>query len=424
MLDPKFLGEYAQMLFQLKNGEAYKMGELKDFGQVGARALDDHTLLIELRGPTPYFLSMLKHHAWFPVHPGTVDSTGAYFDLSGRWTRPSTFIGNGPFVLKEWKDYQWIYVEKSPTYWDSGRVRLKGIYFFPIEDNNTEMRMFRSGQLHMTNTVPTNDLPIMREQGDPRLRLEPAISTYFYFFNTTRPPLDNVLVRRALSLAIDRQTIVDKVTLGGQKPAGSMVPPEFEDYQPPDNAVSFNPEEARRLLAEAGYPNGEGFPRVELLFNTSEGHRKIAEAIVEMWAKHLNIKPVLDNTEWKVFLDRQSHLDYDVSRSGWLGDYLDPLTFLELFRTGNGNNDSGWSNPRYDALIEAAFVAPSPDEHYRLMREAEAILVEDMPIAPVYFYTRAYMLDPRVQNWNPAPMEYRPWKYIWLDPEASVGKAE
>ncbi|MEX0324455.1 MAG: peptide ABC transporter substrate-binding protein [Puniceicoccaceae bacterium] len=413
MLHPDSPGEYLQMLFMLKNGEEYHRGEVSDFADVGVTALDDKTLRMDLIGPTPYFLNMLKHYSWFPVHGPTIEAHGGMFDMSGEWTLPENFVGNGPFILDEWRPNQYIRVTKSPTYWDRETMRLNAIYFYPVEDDNTENRMFDSGLMHLTSTVPTNDVPVLKETDPDLIHIDDYLGTYFYRFNVTRPPLDNPLVRQAFNLAIDRKAIVEKVSLGDQKPAHAFVPAGFNGYPSP-NALGYDPEKARKLLAEAGYPDGEGFPELYLLFNTSEGHRKIAEAIVAMWNKNLGINMQLENKEWKVFLDAQSHLDYDICRSGWIGDYMDPITFLEMFTTGNGNNDTGWSNERYDELIAAAFRSRTEEEHFGYLLEAEQILLKELPIAPLYWYTRIYLKDPRVKNWNPKLLDNRPYKYIYL----------
>ena len=413
MLDPAFTGEYAQMLFLIKNAEAFKMGKISDFGDVGVTAVDDLTLRIELVGPTPFFLSMLKHYSWFPVHPGTIEAHGGPLDMSGDWTLPENFVGNGAFVIDTWKPNQYLLVSKSPTYWDRDTVRLNGIYFFPVEDDNTEKRMFDSGLLHVTGTVPTNDVPSLRETRPDIIHIDDYLGTYFFRTNVTRPPLDNPLVRRALNLAIDRQAIVDKVTLADQKPAYAYVPAGFNGYPSPQ-VLGYRPDEARRLMAEAGFPNGEGFPELYLLFNTSEGHRKIAEAIVAMWNENLGINMQLENKEWKVYLDAQTLLDYDISRSGWIGDYMDPITFLEMFTTGNGNNDTGWSNARYDELIAKGFRSTNQEEHFASLLEAEKILLDELPIIPLYWYTRVYLKDPRVKGWNPKLLDNRPYKHIYL----------
>jgi oligopeptide transport system substrate-binding protein len=413
MLNPAFPGEYAQMLYIMENAEGYQNGEVADFSNVGVEAVDDKTLRFRLVGPTPYFINMLKHYSWFPVHPPTIEAHGGRFDMSGEWTLPENFVGNGPFTLTEWRPNQYIRVTRSPTYWDRARMRLSEVYFFPIEDDNTERRMFDSGLLHVTGTVPSNDIPSLRRDKPELINIDDYLGTYFFRLNVTRPPLDNPLVRKALNFAIDRRAIVERVTLGDQKPAHAFVPEGFNDYPNP-RVLGYDPERARAYLAEAGYPGGEGFPSLYLLFNTSEGHRKIAEAVVDMWNRNLGINLQLENKEWKVYLDAQSLLDYDISRSGWIGDYMDPITFLEMFTTGNGNNDTGWSNARYDELIRAAFRSTSEEEHFALLLEAEHILMEELPVVPMYWYTRIYLKDPRLKGWHPKLLDNHPFKYLYF----------
>jgi len=414
MLDPGFGGEYAQMLYILQNAEAYKLGTLSDFAQVGVQAIDDHTLEFRLVGPTPFFLSMLKHYSWYPVHPPTIEAHGGMLDLGGDWTLHGNYVGNGPFVLADWKPNQYLRVDKSPTYWDRESVRLNAIIFFPVEDDNSENRMFESGRLHVTGTVPSNQIASYRERRPDILHIDPYLGTYFLRLNVTRPPFDDPRVRLALNLAIDRTALVERVVKGGQQPATAYVPPGFSDY-PTHPVLGLDIERARALLAEAGYPGGEGFPSVFFLFNTSEDHRKIAEAVVAMWNQALGIDMQLENKEWKVYLEAQSNLDYDLSRSGWIGDYMDPITFLEMFTTGNGNNDTGWANPQYDAHIAAAFRSSTQDEHLAALRAAEDILLRELPIVPLYWYTRIYLLDPRVKGWNPKLLDNRPYKYLYFE---------
>lgn len=413
MLNPAFPGEYSQMLFVLKNAEAYQSGEISDFGEVGVTAVDEKILRFDLVGPTPYFINMLKHYSWFPVHPPTIEAHGGRFDMSGAWTLPENYVGNGPFVLTEWRPNQFVRVTKSPTYWDRETMRLNEIYFFPIEDDNTEKRMFDSGLLHITGTVPTNDIPVLRQTKPDLIHIDGYLGTYFFRMNVTRPPLDDPLVRKALAYAIDRRALVDKVTLGEQVPTTAFVPPGFDSYPTPE-VITHDPERAQAYFAEAGFPGGEGFPELFLLFNTSEGHRKIAEAVVAMWNETLGINMQLENKEWKVYLDAQSHLDYDVSRSGWIGDYMDPITFLDLFTTGNGNNDTGWGNPAYDALIAKAYRSTTEEEHFTSLLAAERILLEEMPVVPIYWYTRIYLKDPRLKGWAPKLLDNRPYKYLYL----------
>lgn len=405
--------EYAPMLHVLRNAKAFHEGTLTDFSEVGVVAVDDHTLRLELVGPTASLPNMLKHYSWYPVHPPTIEANGGMTDRSGAWTRESTFVGNGPFVLEDWRPNQFIKLKRSPTYWERDAVKLNAIYFFPIEDTNTELRMFTSGRLHYTNTIPTNDIPILKETHPEWVHIEPYMGVYFYRVNVTEGALRDPRVRKALAWSIDRRALVERVTLGGEIPATNYVPDMFSNFHS-DPAVGFDPEKARALLAEAGYPNGEGLPPIDILFNTQEAHKKIAVALAEMWRRNLGIEANPLNKEWKVYLDDQSNLKYDVSRSGWIADYADPMTFIDMFTTGNGNNDTGWSNARYDELVGLAQRAPTEEKRIAYLEEAEKLLMEEMPVIPIYWYTRKYLADPRLRNWFPKALDNRPFKYIYL----------
>lgn len=404
------LGQLGRVVAELRR--YHESGAEDFFRHVGVKALDDHTLEYRLEGPAPFFTSKLKHYSWYPVHPPTIERFGGMTARATDWTRPANYVGNGPFVLARWAVNQVVEVAKSPTYWDRETVSLNGIHFFPIENPNTEAQAFLAGQLHYANTLPSQLVPTYRDQYPDKLRIDPYLGTYFYRFNVTRPPLDDARVRRALTLAIDQRLITERITQGDQQPAYSQVPPGLRGYESV-HAVEHNPAEARRLLAEAGYPGGRGWPSgIEILFNTSENHRRIAEAIQQMWRAELGVDIGLVNQEWKVYIDSQISLDYWVSRSGWIGDYLDPMTFLEMWTTGNGNNNTGWSNPRFDGLITNAVREANPQRRLAILREAETVLLEELPIAPIYWYTRVYMIDPRVQGWVSAPLDNRPYKHL------------
>ncbi|MEM7397102.1 MAG: peptide ABC transporter substrate-binding protein, partial [Verrucomicrobiota bacterium] len=306
---------------------------------------------IELERPVPYFLQLVQSFTWLPVHPPTVEKFDAFDDPTTRWTDPENFVCNGPFKLKTWKLNQVLAVEKSPTYWDRDKVRLNEIRFYPIESLTSENLAFRSGQLHATITIPLNKVDAARKANDPHLVIQPLFACYYYNINIARPGLDRSNVRRALALAIDRKKIVELITKGGETPAGGITPLGVPGYAAKSPLV-FDPEEARALLAEAGYANGEGFPKYTLLYNTSESHRLIAQVVQQMWKTHLNIDVSLENKEWKVYLDAQANRDYDISRAGWKGIYLDPHAFLDLFVTGRPSNRTGWSRSDYDLMIE------------------------------------------------------------------------
>ncbi len=414
ILSPGLGADGAYMLHVVRNAEAFNKGTLTDFNQVGFRALDDWTLEIALTNPTPYFLSLLNYDAWFPVHIPTVKKYGPVYERGSYWTKPGRFVGNGPFTLEEWRLNQDIRVKKSPTYWDAARVRLNGIVFHTIDSNNVEERAFRSGQMHVTDTVPINRIDRYRREQPELLRIDPYLGSYFFRVNVTKPILNSRLVRRALGLAIDRQSIVDHVTRGGQLPAFCFTPPDTAGYTC-EAAFPYDPAAARQALAEAGFPEGRGIPPIEILFNTSENHKIIAEAVQQMWRKQLGIDARLVNQELKVYYDTRREMNYEVLRSTWIGDYADPNSFLNLWITNGANNQTGWSNAEYDRLIAEAGRTSDQAARYRAFQQAEAILLDDAPILPVYFYTHAFLIRPEVKGWWPTILDHHPYKYVYLE---------
>jgi oligopeptide transport system substrate-binding protein len=418
ILSPGLASEYAYMLYCLKNGEDFNKGTITDFAQVGAKAVDSATLVVDLKGPTPYFLSMLSHSSYLPVNPRVIAKFGKIDERGTRWTRPGNFVGNGPFTLAAWETNKVIVVRKSTTYWDSKTTRLKEVRFYPIESDQTEERAFRSGQLHITHTVPVNKLAYYRTQEPSILHINPYLCTYYYLLNVHKPPLDNVLVRKALAMSVDRAALVSGVTKAGEIPAHFFTPPNTAGYTSTDS-IPTDVAKARELLAQAGYPDGKGFPPLDILYNTSEQHQLIAQAIQEMWRKNLGITVTLTNQEWKVYLDAQTRKDYQVSRSGWSGDYNDPNTFLDMWVTGGGNNRTGWSSPAYDSLIAATTRTNDQTRRFSLFAQAEKILLDDASIIPIYFYVSKELRHPSVQGWYPTILDRHPYKYVWL--EAGAG---
>lgn len=411
---PVMGNEYAYMLFVIKNAEAWGTGKLDDFSEVGVRALDSHTLRVELENPAPYFLNLLNHHSLYAVPKHVVLAHGKMTDQFTQWARPGNMVSNGPFILKEWKIYHRIRVEKNPHYWDAENVKLNGIVFYPVENFSTEERMFRAGQVHKTYEVPLDKVPYYREQEPDKFINNAYFGTYYYQFNVTRPPFDDPRVRRAFTLAIDRDTIASEVMHGVVDPSYSLVPPGVGGYYPP-KLVDYDPEEAKRLLAEAGYPNGEGFPKVDLLYNTNESHRKIAVAIQQMWNSKLNVSVGLVNQEWKVYLDSRDRLDYDIARAAWIGDYVDPMNFLDLGLSTNGNNRSGYAVPEYDEMIMRTIPsAKTPEQRNELFYQTETQIMTDLPFAPIYTYKTKYLLHPSVKNLHKNYLNYYYYKYVTL----------
>ncbi len=416
-LTPSLASEYAYMLFVMKGAEDFNTGKITDFSQVGARAIDDHTLEIRLNAPTPYFLSLLLHYSWFPLHIPTIEKNGPLYERGNRWTKPGTFVGNGPFALESWRVNHVIIVRKSPTYWDAANVKLQKIYLYAIESTDTDERAFRSGQVHKTYELPQMKIDRYRKDFPELLHIDPFLGTYFYMLNTSKPPLTDKRVRRALAMSIDREVLVKNVTRGGQLPAYHFTPPGTAGYTARAR-FPFDIPAARKLLAEAGYPEGRGMPPVEILFNTLESHRAIAEAVQEMWKKNLGIDVRLLNQEWKVFLDSKRTGNYQISRFGWIGDYPDPNSFLDLWVTGGGNNDTRWSNSEYDRLIREAGRTSDLAARLEVFQKAEAILLDEMPVVPLYFYTRPYAMSPSVKGVYPTILDNHPYHRAWLEPQA------
>jgi oligopeptide transport system substrate-binding protein len=413
ILTPSLGAEYAYKLFPLVGAEDFNAGKLTDFSKVGATAIDALTLRLTLVNPTPFLLESLNHYAWFPVHMPTVEKFGGASRKGTAWTRPENFVGNGPFNLVSWKPNQVITVTRSPTYWDHDNVKLEGIEFYAIDNADSEERLFRTGGLDYCYSLPLSKIETYRREHADTYRATPYYGVYYYRLNVTQKPLDDKRVRRALALAIDRESIVKNILRdAGQTPAYNFTPPSAKFTS--TARLSGDLAEAKRLLAEAGYPDGKGLPSVEILFNTSDSHRVIAEAIQQMWKTRLGVNATIQNQEWKVYLDTTRTLNYQISRAGWIGDYDDPHTFLELWVTGGGNNQTGWSDPAYDRLLRSALETRTDADRMAVYQKLEAILADEVPVIPIYFYTRVYAISPKVKNWISTPLDNRAWKWIDL----------
>ena len=406
--------QYPDMLYYLEGAYDYHNGITDDFNNVGVKAIDKYTLKVNLNSPTPFFLGLLSHYSTWPVHKETVLKFGDIDDRNGEWTRPGNFVCNGPFQLKSWELNNKIVVEKNPNYWDASTVSLNEMHFYPVSNVMTEDRMFRAGQLHLTSTLPSQKCPIYIEENNPDLRIDPYMGTYFYRLNTENEALKDVRVRKALAFSVNRKLLVEKVTKCGQIPAYSFTPPGSNGYEP-DTEIPFDPKLAKDLLVAAGYNETNPFPKLEILFNTNEDHRKIALAIQQMWQQNLGIEVELVNQDWKVYLSREMVGDFQVSRAGWIGDYEDPNTFLDLMRPNRGNNKTGWENMEYDSIVAQANSTNDQIERYELLKEAERILIDEMPIIPLYTYVRSYQLSPDVKGFSPHILDHHHPKYIYLE---------
>lgn len=400
LVDPATAADYCYMADILLNANEIMAGE-KDKSELGVKAIDEHTLEVTLHTPCPYFEEIMAFPSLMPVRQDMIEKGGDQwtFDLS-------TYVGNGPYKMESWEHNSKIRLVKSENYYDFAKLGPNAINFALMDDANAIYAAFNSGQLNFIEEVPVAEIPTLVEQG--KLNIDKYIGTYYVCFQTQKAPFDDVRVRKAFSLAIDRNYIVEQITRTGQVPASGFVPYgvndalgiEGDDFRTvggnymdvSKEAYEANCEEARRLLAEAGYEGGAGFPVVEYLYNTSDNHKAIGEALQQMWQDELGVTVNLVNQEWNTFLQTRKEGNYSIARNGWIADYNDPMSFLDMWLTGGGNNDAHYSNAEYDALIMQAKSTSDAAERMRLMHQAEDILMgEDVVHAAIYFYTNKYM---------------------------------
>ena len=390
VLDPKTGSPYAYLLGDnIAGAGAYLKGQGPASG-VQIHAPDRHTFVVTFVGPLPYALAMLTHNAFMVTPTFAVRRFGP-----GAWTKPAHFIGNGPYVLKAWKPQDQIVVVKNPRYWDAANIKLHSITYLTIEDPNVAFDKYLAGEI---DYVTDDSIPVARID---RIRLmpdyhhQPGSSIYYYIFNVTRKPFDDVRVRKALSMAVDREELVKRVLKAGDAATSGFVPAMggFRTAQ----GNGYDPVQARRLLAEAGYPGGRGFPSFTFTYNTSARHKLICEWVQQQWQNVLGIHMELHNLEWNTFLDtKQKTHDFQLARAGWVADYPDPSNYLDMFKTGAGNNDGLYSNPRYDALLARAATMPAGAARDRVLEQAEAILItRDQAVIPFFFYVTRFVLDQR-----------------------------
>ena len=377
--------EYVGQLFYLKNAEPWYNGTIKDRSQLGLHVIDDHTLRVELNHPTAFFPGLCAFQTLAVVPRWIIEKHG------DRWLRARPLPVSGPYQLEEWRVNDKVRLRKNPLYWDAKNTHCELIDLLPIGTPSTAFNLYRSGKVDIIwdkELVPPELFATLRDT--PDYHGFPYLATYFIRFNTTKKPFDDARVRRAFTMSIDRQRLVDKIIKSGEPVATHLVPPGTANYDAPAG-LPYDVPQAKRLLAEAGFPDGRNFPPFEYFFDASAGgaakvHAKIGVELQEMWQSALGVKAGLRQMEKKVFLKAQSALEYDISRSSWGGDYNDPNTFLDLFLSNNGNNRTGWTNAHYDRLMQQASVLTDLKGRAALLREAETILVrEEAPIAPIYF---------------------------------------
>ena len=414
LLTPALAAPGAASFFVIKNAEKFYFNEV-DFSEVGIKAENKFKLIFTLNQPTPYFLSLLMQTAAYPVHRATLEKCNGTFSRDPLWTRSDNFVSNGAFKLKQWKIGESVDVVKNEYYWNQENVRLNGIKFRPISDVATEERAFRRGQLHITENIPYIKIKEYYEKQPNLLKVHPYLGTFYYIFNTRVKPLDDVRVRMALNLALNRKALVGSDLFQiKHRSTFQLVPEGCQDFRCL-NPVIEDAERARQLLAEAGYPNGENFPRLTLTFNTAEGQIFLATAIQEMWKKELNIDIELINKEWKVYLQKRRSKDFQIARGGWVGDYNDPTTFLDLWTENNPNNFTYWSNKQYNQLLDWAAKENSIETRIRYLEEAEAIILKELPLIPIHSSATSHLIDTSVKGWYPNLLDWHPYDCIYLD---------
>lgn len=409
---PALAAEYAYLLFPLKNAEAIATGRA-DPTTLGAEAIDARTLRLTLERPTPYLPALTANPIWFPVNATVLARHDALARRGTAWTRPGQLVGNGPFVLAEWKPNAHVKVVRNPHYWDAAAVRLNGITFFPTENMDVDERAFRAGQIHLTAELPLAKVDAYRRTAPASLRLDPFLETFFLRFNTTRPPLDDARVRRALSLAIDRDQLARTLLRGTRAPAAHYTPPDCAGYTATAR-VPHDPAAARALLAAAGFKDGAGFPTLDVQVRNDELHAKVLEVIQAMWQRELGIAVTISPVEQKTWVQNQQSLAYAISTARWVGDFVDPVTFLDMFVGGGTNNWTGWADAAYDAAIATAARTAEPTGRSAAFQRAEALLLEQAPVAPVFFGVRSYLIHPAVRGWEPALLGFHQYKKVYL----------
>ncbi|HET8937903.1 MAG TPA: peptide ABC transporter substrate-binding protein [Polyangiales bacterium] len=395
-------------------GRVLRASEM-DGSEVGVRARDARTLVVELEAPLPYFLHITKYYTALPVPRHVLERLERAGQNTDLWTRPENIVSNGAYVLAEARFRQFIRLQKNPRYWDRAHVKLQRIRLSLIENYNTVLNMYEAGELDAigpTTNLPSEFLDQLRKQKD--FVSAPYMNVYFYWVNTKVAPVDDPRVRMALSLAIDRKSVVTHVMRAGQIPTADIVPDGLGGYKGL-NSPSFDPERARALLRDAGYGPDRPVPAITLRYNTSESHKQVAEAVQAMWRTHLGIQVEIENQEWKVYLKTLETKDFQLGRYGWIGDYPDPFTFLELLTTHNGNNKSNWSNSQYDELLRLANLQRDPALRLSQLREAEQIFARELPVIPIYVYTRSELVKPYLRG-HALNYECRyMYKYWWID---------
>lgn len=413
LMNPATGAFYGELLGDIRAAADILRGDkLPD--ELGIQAVGDQRLHIELTRPAAHFLELLALPATFPIHRPTLEEHGKGFARAGR------LVTNGAYRLAEWRVGSHIRLERNPHYREAANTAIETVWYYPTVDQMAELNRYRAGELHITANVPTQAFARLHLERPAELKVAPYLNTYYYGFNLTRPPFaENPGLRRALSMVIDRELLVREVTRRGEQPARGWIPPGLPRYQPQRVDYASWPrdqrlEEARRLYREAGYSQDKPL-RTEIRFNTDRGHQQIAVAIQSMWKTALGVEAQLINEELKVHLARvRERADTQVFRASWVGDYSDPNTFAALFKSDNPANLTGYANPAYDALLERAAATRQQDQRMVLLQEAEAMMLADAPLIPIYFYVSKHLVHRTVTGWRAHALDHHPTRYLAL----------
>lgn len=401
--------------------------QIADSSVVGVRAEGDYKLVVDLEVPVPYFLNLLGFYTFMPVPRHLLEGLESKDLNPDLWTRPEYLVCNGAYKMTEHRFRQHMLFEANENYWNADDPTLFGakkVRALLIESYNTALNMYCTGEIDWLGAqtpVPSEFVDQMQSFKD--YNNSPYLAAYFYWINVKAPPVDDPRVRKALALAIDREKITKYITRAGQLPSASVVPDGLAGYKALDRPI-FDPEAARAALAEAGYPDGEGFPPLTLIYNTTEMHKQIATAAQQMWKDNLNIDVTIENQEWKVYLGRLAKVDFQMARLGWIGDYADPNTFLELFASTNGNNHSNWKDEKYDQMLQEANAMADKQARLDKLREAEAYAFESQPMLPIYVYTKPTMVKPYLGGLFGNYKDRHPWMYLHIKEEWYDGVPE
>jgi len=400
ILDPNAAAEYASLLYTIKNAEELNSGQMEGMENLGARALDPQTLEITLKAPAPFFLEQLTHYTAFPVPRHVIEKHGK------DWIKSENIVSNGAYVLNEWVPNTHVILDKNPQFYDASNVQIDRVTYDPNEDRAAVQKRFRAGEIDVATDFASDQIDWLKANMPEETRIAPYLGIYYYAVNNEREPFSDPRVRQALSMAIVREALTDKILKTGEIPAYSFVPPGVANYSAGPAYVAWKEmpyeerlEEARKLLAEAGF--GPDNPLAfTLSYNTSENHKRIAIAIAAMWKK-LGVKAELFNSEVKVHYDRLKQADFEVARAGWIADYNDPQNFLYLLETRTGPLNYGqYSNADFDTLMEQSANTQDLDARAKLMADAEAKAMADQANIPIYYYVSKNLVANAVQGWE------------------------